>query len=631
MILGSVHVESQLITEARELVFVFKSIPVLSAVMAIKKTAAPHAAASKPKRMKTKARPPFDPNEGVVASFASTDAFNINFAHYQRVSQAMDTIMMNTVFAGALNKQPLGIGDGGRQAPYSAADFLVGMQDAKSYKCGGNLFWVRPLKSAGFDRVPVNRKAVDGLGDYYFKTPSAFPCTIVVAVDQDEDPMKMKGSLERISPEEIEHALLLRIADRISQGADEDELRAWLLVALTVTIEFRLKPNSLDRVWEAVRTREELTTNYAMMARSAMQRVYEVIEFRAIYNKSHGQISNADLADAYNKKGRIATGDGQDEVSAYFVEQAISVHKHLLSGREARDLIMQADEKWLKHSPFNSITKLYLIQSKAKTSSNVAWVLASIIDAIDAGHLAISDCGARALQYPAGCSLLDFLLKKKDMNEYLLSTWLDQKSFDPQHKKTLRDTMSGHSMYRASCGFPHESDIDLLWQAGWPASVSMACAFIGELTYGTNHDASLKNGLRNSKPADEILSMGTIGERHEEINTQLEHEGSFKKTEIDQDQDAISDDEACAKPEVVLQAVKYKAQEIAMDAELSKMSQKRKDRGSFHTRNSSVIVSWECCASDATRAGLDCQCVSSDVGACYRRHRPSHFGLVLLD
>ena len=45
--------------------------------------------------------------------------------------------------------------------------------------------------------------------------PGPFPAPIVVAVGVADDPMEQRGKLKRVSPEELPHALLLRIGDQI--------------------------------------------------------------------------------------------------------------------------------------------------------------------------------------------------------------------------------------------------------------------------------------------------------------------------------------------------------------------------------------------------------------------------------
>jgi len=50
-------------------------------------------------------------------------------------------------------------------------------------------------------------------------------------------PLK-KGGLLRLSPEETQHALILKVARRIEEGAEQDELDEWKKIMLSATGRF---------------------------------------------------------------------------------------------------------------------------------------------------------------------------------------------------------------------------------------------------------------------------------------------------------------------------------------------------------------------------------------------------------
>ena len=120
------------------------------------------------------------------------------------------------------------------QAVFDADNFAAAMRTAKAYDASCNLFWLNLMWSP-CPGVPINRSAVDMLRRVYFSKPARFPLPVVVAVAGGgmtaDEFNKAKGNLRRVSPDEIEHAFLLAVADAVIRGDPEEELLrgAWQL------------------------------------------------------------------------------------------------------------------------------------------------------------------------------------------------------------------------------------------------------------------------------------------------------------------------------------------------------------------------------------------------------------------
>ena len=222
--------------------------------------AKPNVAKAKPSPSKrgsstgSNAAPPSKkPKGGKKAAIAKpkldlSDMTPLNAEYYQKLADCIDGMLEDNHFANIMSASPLKLGEGGIMAPYNDEDFKLAISTTKTYKAGGNLFWVKLMKSAGFHKVPVNSKAVEKLMQHYFETPQALQHNIKVAVKAGEDPMEMRGNLDRISPEEMDHALLFRIHQRMeSPDCSSDELDEWRNVLLSVTIEFVEITDTMDR------------------------------------------------------------------------------------------------------------------------------------------------------------------------------------------------------------------------------------------------------------------------------------------------------------------------------------------------------------------------------------------------
>ena len=151
-------------------------------------------------------------------------------AHLLRVHESLTVIRNCAIFEGIQEALPLTIAEGGNQAPFSKMNFrqILGQNADAQFSCGGNLLWSNQAWLANH-RVPVNAGQVKHLQLAHFPfddPPLSNPFTQTVAVDNcDFNVADHLGSLQRISPEEIDHALIFSIAQSISKPCSDDVLK----------------------------------------------------------------------------------------------------------------------------------------------------------------------------------------------------------------------------------------------------------------------------------------------------------------------------------------------------------------------------------------------------------------------
>ena len=107
-----------------------------------------------------------------------------------------------------------------------------------SYTCGLNMLWQNVLLSMMpwvpiiYDDVLSSSKTVE---------PGCLTQNFVLAADFDDGKKLPRGSLVRMSPDELCHKVILRIADRINNGATEAELQQWLRTLLSSPSTFKVR------------------------------------------------------------------------------------------------------------------------------------------------------------------------------------------------------------------------------------------------------------------------------------------------------------------------------------------------------------------------------------------------------
>ena len=116
-----------------------------------------------------------------------------------------------------------------QQVPFQAAAFGQAMTHAAEYQCAGNIFWIDFFWSPQ-PTVALNQKTIDVMKDDFFRTPTAWPAEhpIRIAIPSGCTASKLKklhGSMQRYSPEEVEHGFLAAVARDIRAGEPEATLQ----------------------------------------------------------------------------------------------------------------------------------------------------------------------------------------------------------------------------------------------------------------------------------------------------------------------------------------------------------------------------------------------------------------------
>lgn len=137
------------------------------------------------------------------------EALNVNGAHYAQVVAALEKIRMLRHKGRFLPLcTPLSIADGGRINPYDSDQFAQCIANSLDYTCGATIFAasVHDMISPG---VPILVSHVQQYMEHRFSdVRNLVPPTVVIAVDEGQDPMQCRGGLCRVTAAEPIHALL---------------------------------------------------------------------------------------------------------------------------------------------------------------------------------------------------------------------------------------------------------------------------------------------------------------------------------------------------------------------------------------------------------------------------------------
>ncbi|MCP4244942.1 MAG: hypothetical protein GY772_30750 [bacterium] len=439
---------------------------------------------------------------------------------------ARDLILDHPVFEDVPNQLPLTIDENadanltGTQTPFDQTDFQTVFSKAGSYGCGGNLFWLNLLTQV--IPAPINRGNVRRLMDHFFTKPlDAVPMTIVVEVDKKADVLDSRGHLVSLTPLEMVHALLFRIADDIKAKEPEATLMLWRRMLLSVPMRFERATGGVTRWYRAEQLREDIAAKHAGMSRSPVGRIFVFFKLLEKKEKSTGNVPLEDLVQEYRSHVKLAPGT--EPLSKTWMRAAKRVWDKALNGSvpQARNEIIACESEFGTLTPWHSVYQLEGLVCRTSAES-LPWALEWIHNACRSGTIvAGNDLTVRQLtgKQGAGRGLADLLHLKRNLASYLNFVWKEALPFTQPVKDVLRELLSSHEAYRKL--FLRG---DLTWLGLLPTGGQRGVRLVAALIYKTDHDVALKQALRESCSTEDTMGKGEIAELVQELINQLQEE-----------------------------------------------------------------------------------------------------------
>ncbi|CAK9038886.1 Uncharacterized protein SCF082_LOCUS22815 [Durusdinium trenchii] len=366
----------------------------------------------------------------------------------------------------------------------------MAMSSCGTYEGAGNLFWVN-LKWSATPKVPVNEKGVDNFRQQHFSSPKRWiKQPMIIAV---EESMTLHfGNLTRVTPEEADHALLLAVSGAIDAGEDEQVLRQWRAVLLTVPMIFEILPTN-DQKFFRVNLRNEIITDFDSLARNTAQRIYELMSFK--HTKETTMKRKLEVPELYTmwseqvteSKAKIAE---LEKVTESFCRDAVTIYERLLNVPELRARCLALDSAYGKASPLNSSTNMKELVKIGKTPVLIEWMICTMHDLLETDQCTWRDFGTRALATNKGKKgLYELWVLKYELKQHLLGKFLDLLKLPGKESEYLRDALLSHDQFR-------EKTRDRSWQGTLSETGRLLFNLVQALVYQQQHDGSLRTSLK---------------------------------------------------------------------------------------------------------------------------------------
>jgi hypothetical protein len=205
-----------------------------------------------------------------------------------------------------------------------------------------------------------------------------------------------KGGLLMITPEEMAHSVLVKVADAIRQGAKNT--KEWQRVLLSVPVYIDVIPREDQLQWEAFNARQLILQEHWTMSRTAAQQCYEVIAVQSSLQKDLGrQPTKKEISDKFRKNAKLATGR-QEDFSENFIVQALIVYEKVLSIPKLAAIIMEQEKRDGQKALWNHMGKLSVLALKTADHDERKWAMDALEDMQVSGGYSSDDLSKNLLQ-----------------------------------------------------------------------------------------------------------------------------------------------------------------------------------------------------------------------------------------
>ena len=201
-------------------------------------------------------------------------------------------------------------------------------------------------------------------------------------------------------------------------------------MALCASFEFVVLETAEEMRWHLINLREQFTTAYDALARSAYQRIWELVQVKSELDKDAGQHTVEQFVQYWQGKFKKSSSKLSEQISQSFITEALRLAQGLLSHASVRQLFDIFESRFGKMSPFMPLNTIQTLSKKTKKDPQEAcWVLNGVLDLLDCGFKDLSDLkGAGFIGAASGpaskTSEIDLLLAKHALLDEFLNKWL---------------------------------------------------------------------------------------------------------------------------------------------------------------------------------------------------------------
>jgi hypothetical protein len=278
-----------------------------------------------------------------------------------------------------------------------------------------------------------------------------------------------KGSLQRVSPDEIVHGAVLVCADEIRRNVPEARLRRWRDIFLSCCFVFELSGPGTDECHH-MRSYHLQQTSVADYIIGSMMSVKQLAH--AIF--IHKQLKEAETGMRLNYM-QVATlfrrvNGWTARLTNHRIRAALKVYEKIFAHPSLSRCVDQLSERFGRSSCLSTMTSLERICNATATYPLRKWTMEGIVDAVLTGLITNQDVTPRAIYYYGEASMLDlctlFRFRREVLDRYL-DVDLPELGVHCGDLERFRIVLADHESYRTYVrrGPTQAVAVDTKWKA----------------------------------------------------------------------------------------------------------------------------------------------------------------------
>jgi hypothetical protein len=386
-----------------------------------------------------------------------------NKDYFAEVQDDINVILRYSAFKDILQADPMPIreqAECGIQEPFDEAKCATALRQRGTYISGCNFFWLDLVRSIS-PGIPLSRDRVQELADWMFKDgPVPLKKPIGVAVSSADFPVhNHKGGLLMITPEEMAHAVLVKVANAIRAGARN--VKEWRKVLLSVPVYIDVIPREEQVHWEAFNARQLILQEHWTMSRTAAQQCYEVVAVKNSLQKDLGRLpTKREVSDKFRNNAKLAAGR-QEDFSENFVKDALNVYEKILCVPKLAAIIAEQEKRDGQKALWNHMGKLSVLATKTQDQDERKWVMDALEDMQLTGNYSSDDLSKNLLLGDkAHVGVVQLLTFKYKVLSRWVGFWFLAIGLRPEDVAALQERTRMHTICWAAAG---SADADQSW------------------------------------------------------------------------------------------------------------------------------------------------------------------------
>ena len=435
----------------------------------------------------------------------------------------------------------------GYLAPYDNKVLLAEIKSAGAlgrpeikYTSGFNYFHLMLLQCSA-PHVPIYMSRVLEVVRDRHKAPGKMTPDVVANITWNPEVETIpQGSVVFASPEELVHAPLVFLTDRLREGnMNDDTKKQFLRMLLSFPVELRFVEGQ-DAMFALS---QSLRMSFKLIARAVVHTIRQIILLvagfrkRKLRNKSLGpavasEMSVAEICDFFKSKVENIDDpdDGTDQLkgvdslkltSPDTMQAILTCYDRLVCAAEVDAILARWDQLPVLANPWNNIWKLQEIAARcSKKTKMMVWLMTCLEDQLLTQSLSLDMITHPNLKSGGKNSISDPIIFGAKVKDYLLYTWLAGIQIIPADIKTkiqeiFRSVEAYRSQYKQLPKSPMVQKLGLSTMGSAPDTTWVGrnalyldiCSLIETAVYmrGENENAGYRSALRYGKSPAEVM------------------------------------------------------------------------------------------------------------------------------